>query len=186
MQEPQLYNTTDFLPLIGKYLADFRTYTGQTAPKDPWGTDYIIRPEPGTVVCSGINGTEETAITAREAAGDDVVKTYKPPYFVSSAKGVNATTVEVVFSRKTDDTTVPVNAVTINTGGAGSSTSKQRVSPTIYRFRFTLPNGFTNPGNGSNRQITLTNTIKAQDNRQLDFDKNPESGSNGNIATFTY
>lgn len=183
--EPTMFNATNFLPLIGKYVQDFRTYPTQTMPKDPWGNDYIVKPMQGTLICCGPDGTDQT-LTARVAAGDDLIVTYKPPFFISTARGINATMLELVFSRRVDDTTVTNGAVTGVTNVTGTSSSKQKIGPTIYRFLFTAPNGLASPGTNLSRRIEVITTIKSQDGQSIDTDVNPLTGLSGYIATFTY
>ncbi len=133
--EPTMFNpspaTLGMLPLIGKYMQDFRTYTGQAMPNDPWGVPYVVRPAAGTIISAGPDSTIDTTdVTARVAVDDDILVTWKPPFIISNARMINATTVEISFSRK-------INTVTVGTVTVGPSTgagTAQKISDTIYRF----------------------------------------------------
>ncbi|MBI3037527.1 prepilin-type N-terminal cleavage/methylation domain-containing protein [bacterium] len=186
--EPSMFsdNTNDDLrPLIGKYLQDYRTSTVQTKPRDPWGQDYRIRSSAGTIICAGPNGSFNTTDSGldsdRIASFDDILIAWKPPFFVSGSRAVSNVTVEVTFSRKVVDSTVPdAGAISAMTGGGGgASTAKQRVSGSLYRF--TVP---TITMNGGVHTVTLVNTIQSQD-LKTGFHLNP-NGSAGTIASFTF
>lgn len=181
-QEPLLFNSTNFLPLIGKYLQDYRTFPGQTMPKDPWGADYVVSPSAGAVICYGPDGELDTTITAanRLPGDDDILVYYKPPFFISSARGINATTIEAIFSRKVS--TVLTNAHFTSVTNGGTCNTVQKVGPTI--FRFILNTGMT--GASQVRTLTLSSAITSQDGQAL-TDYNPANPTVlGNIATFTY
>lgn len=184
-QEPEIFNSNNFLPLIGKYTQDYRTYPGQTMPKDPWGSDYVVNTQFGAVICYGPNAVSDTTLSGinRIPGGDDILTFYKPPFFISSARAINATTLEIVFSRRVTDSTVPANAVSsVTGGGAGASTAKQRIAQTIYRFILPAMTGVS-----SVRTVTMVTTITSQDGQALDTDYNPSNPAiKGNIATFTY
>lgn len=177
-QTETTYATSTFLPLIGKYMQDFRTYTGQTAPKDPWGNDYIINPQYGSVVCAGLDGANTTS-NDRIPHDDDMLMTYKPPFFVSGARAVNKTMVEVVFSRRVNHSTVAGGDFSV-APGSGAGTAVQRVSETIYRV--TIP---TMTGGPVSRTVTVTG-ITDVSTMSIELDKNPETGVTGNTAKFTF
>ncbi len=180
-QTETTYTATTALPLIGKYVQDFRTYSGQTNPKDPWGNDYIINPMYGSIVCSGIDGVNDT-VNDRLPQNDDMMATYKPPFFVSSARAINSTMVEVVFSRRIDNATVLANRFTVAGGaGGGAGTAFQRVSETVYRVSVAAMTG-----GPVARTVTVNAAVKDVTAMAIGTDLNPETGAAGNTATFRY
>ena len=182
--EPTLFPalSTDLRSLIGKYLQDYRSTTGQVNPKDPWGNDYTVRPPAGTLISRGPDGTLNTLAAARVANGDDIVVTWKPEFFVSSARALNDVTVEVQFSRKTVPTSIVGGEATVAGGaGGGVSTARSKISDTIYRF--TIP---AMTGAVVDRTVTMAIGVQAQDKTVGGWDNNPVTGTTGNIATFTF
>ncbi|MEW6711121.1 MAG: prepilin-type N-terminal cleavage/methylation domain-containing protein [Candidatus Riflebacteria bacterium] len=124
---------TDFRILIGKYLQDFRITAAQQRPNDPWGVEYRFETLAGTVTSGGPDGTITTAATAREAAGDDILVTWKPAFFVSGARAINQNIVEISFSRMVNSSTVVAGDFSIN-NGIGAPSSVQKVSNTVFRL----------------------------------------------------
>jgi prepilin-type N-terminal cleavage/methylation domain-containing protein len=173
--EPTMFDDTSFIPLIGTYLQDFRTYAEQTNPTDPWGSDYKIRPTDGVVLSYGPNGKEDSALGDRTTNTDDILTTWKPPFFVSGSRAINATTVEISFSRKVS-TAADIGAITFagNTVDAGSI---YKISDSIYRF--TVP-AMTK---GTTYDISIA-AATAQDGKGA-FDTKPD-GSLGGDSDFTY
>ncbi|HOT26786.1 MAG TPA: prepilin-type N-terminal cleavage/methylation domain-containing protein [Candidatus Ozemobacteraceae bacterium] len=187
-QTETTYTSDNFLPLIGKYIQDFRTYSGQVKPKDPWGNDYLIDKVNGSVVCTGIDGTDQTTKNAVPASpnprmpqGDDSCITYKPPFFISSAKAINSTMVEVVFSRRVASATAAVmNAAFTVTGR--TTLNVQKVSETI--FRVTLTAAMAKGTNTVNVADTITD-VNLKPIAGATADANPETGWVGKFD-FTY
>lgn len=183
-QTEKTYTATNFLPLIGKYIQDFRTYTGQTNPKDPWGSDYIINVQSGAVICCGLNGTNDTT-NSLIPLEDDMLVPYKPPFFVSSARAVNATTIEVIFSRRVLDSSLGAavaDRIAKFTLAAGepAKQSLQRVSETIYRLILAAPM------NRGNKTVTVDTAVTDQNTLAIGTHNNPETGGAGNVITFTF
>lgn len=165
----------DFRPLIGKYLQDYRKTTTQVMPFDPWGNEYVVRAVPGTIITAGGNGAIDTTdVTSRVAAGDDILITWKPGYYVTTIRAVNLTTVDVTFSRKA--------AAPIATGlslGAITSTAVQKIND--YKYRFTVP------AMTAGTAYTGTVTFVAALDGAAAFDANPfddGSGTNGGVRRF--
>ena len=182
-QTETTYATDTFLPLIGKYMQDFRTYTGQTNPKDPWGSDYLIKLQSGVVLCCGLNGVDNTA-NSQTALEDDMLVPYKPPFFVSGARAVNATTIEVIFSRRVLDTSLGGTTAlrlakfTLPAGSTGQSV--QRVSETIYRIILTSPMA------RGNKTISVAAAVTDQNGLAIGTHTNPETGAAGDTKDFVF
>ena len=174
--EPNVFgaNATDkFSTLIGKYLQDYRTFAAQVNPVDPWGNDYFFDVANGVILSNGPDGIRDTTdFTTRVGADDDILVTWKPPYYVSGARAINQTTVEVTFSRKVDGT--PSGALT----PARIIANVQKISDTIFRFILSEPLVKTDPA--TNYFITI-NAIPAQDGRPT-FDNNPETLAAGGVS----
>jgi len=169
--EPNMFNSVDNLtPLIGKYLHDFRTFTGQLIPRDPWGRDYVVRPTDGTVISGGPNGTIDTPSGNRLPSGDDLLIAWKPPFFISDARTAGTNYVDVTFSRKIQSGPTQAN-ITFVGGTPTAQGDGLRLSDTIFRIPVS--------GSAAGRTIRITNsTVTAQDGKNS-FDTNP-SGSPGN------
>ncbi len=160
---------SNLLPLIGKYMQDYRSFAGQQNPVDPWGNDYYFAADFGVALSNGPNGTRDTVdFTSRISSLDDMLVTWKPPYFVSGARAINRTTVEVTFSRKVDGT--PTGAFT----PARTVVNVQKVSDTV--FRFILDNA--TPLAVATPYYITVNAIAAKDGRAT-FDLNPQTGTSG-------
>jgi prepilin-type N-terminal cleavage/methylation domain-containing protein len=157
--ETAMFNETNFLPLIGKYLQDFRTFPGQTQPLDPWANDYDFLADAGVIWSYGPNGNDDSAVSAltRNPSGDDIMVTWKPDFFLASARRINDTTLEIGFSRKVS-TTTPL-AIGHVTAPAGISVV-QKISDTIFRLKFNAVLATTGT-------VTLSTGLSAQDGRQL-------------------
>ncbi len=145
-------------PLIGKYLQDFRSFTGQVMPRDPWGNDYEYEVDSGAIWSRGPDGISGVAADARviSANADDLLVTWKPDFVIASARRINNTTLEVSFSRKVNTATLNTAAVTAPAG----CTSVQKVSASIFRFIFPAVAGPTGT-------FTLAGTVAATDGRTL-------------------
>lgn len=157
--EQKMFNSSDFLVLIGKYMQDFRTYTTQNSPHDPWGVPYIIRPAIGVVLSYGPDGELDTTdVTARLPVDDDIMIIWKPPFIISGIRPINELTVEVSFSRKIDTLTEGTFSVTDGTI-TRTGISKQKISDSIYRI---VLNGVMTKG--QTYTATLT-TVTAQDTK---------------------
>ncbi|GAB4272852.1 MAG: hypothetical protein Kow0029_11990 [Candidatus Rifleibacteriota bacterium] len=170
--EPQMFNASNFLPLIGKYLQDYRNTSNQLMPVDPWSNDYNFDVQTGAVWSSGPNGTDESA-GLRNAGGDDILQTWKPDFFVIAARKINSRTLEISFSRKVSalapaDVSVPAPV--------GAATNIQKISDSVFRALF----GADLPVSGT---VTVANTVTAQDGRALSASTKPD-GSVSNTATF--
>ena len=174
--EPSMFTTNatydNFTALIGKYMQDFRKTSTQIAPTDPWSSDYHVFPAAGSIVSGGPDGTITTVATAREPAGDDILVTWKPQFFVSSAKKINPTTIELIFTRKLLATSVAAGDISA-TGYTASTFNK--ISDTIYRFKSTTAiTGGT---------VTVTDTaITAQDGKAIYAAENKPDGTACNVA----
>ena len=178
--EPTMYNSSNFLGLIGKYMQDFRKSDGQISPVDPWGREYIIIPQSGAIVSYGPDGIAGASYdhNVRLAGGDDILVTWKPPFFVSAARAISARAVEVTFSRKIATVSASLSLVpaVIATG------SPRRISDTVYRFGLA-----TDMNRGTTYTLTLP-TATSQDGK-VGFHANPETPgdpNSGQRATFTY
>lgn len=172
--EPTPFTGSDFRPLIGKYLQDYRTFAGQTMPRDPWGRDYQINVQEGTIICPGPNGQNETG-NSRTAGGDDLVITWKPPFIVASARMISDTTMDIFFSRKIK-TLTSAHLPASTSGGKTISGTPQKISDTQYRI--------TLSGNAAGEKITLVSgpgQVEAQDGKAT-WDPRPEGGL-GNEVT---
>lgn len=175
--------------LIGKYIQDYRTYANQNNPIDPWGNDYAVIASEGTILSMGPDGYRQTALSARVPSGDDILVTWKAPFFLASARAVNQNTIEVIFSRKIKDVSGKVAttlfSATPATAAPLAASTVQRISDTIYRFTTT---GAMNSGIGSVNVTAIigSNLIEAMDGKSVAFDNNPETGATGATYTFTY
>ncbi|HAE37302.1 MAG TPA: hypothetical protein DCG57_01545 [Candidatus Riflebacteria bacterium] len=175
--EPKLFNDTRLLPLIGKYLQDYRTTSTQENPVDPWNNDYIVNSMEGVLYSMGPNGRTDSTITDRVPGGDDILVTWKPPFIVSSAQAVNNTTVEIVFSRKVID--LSGAAAGYATMAPVATGNIQKISDTIYRFKVGALTA------GTEYTLTIAG-VTAQDNK-ASFNKRPEDNvTDGGIVKFTY
>ena len=188
--EPSSFAAGNLTGLIGKYMQDYRTFDGQVNPVDPWGNDYEVLPVEGVVLSWGPDGTRQTNITSGDTSrmplGDDILVSWKPPFFVSSARAVNQNTVEVVFSRKIKHISDDADKYfTLSTAGVKATTKVMKVSDTVYRFV-----------TGANLSKNTNYTVEAlpgaalicgQDNKD-NFDSNPTHGIGitGAEAIFTY
>lgn len=171
---------TDFPALIGKYIQDFRAFATQTAPLDPWGSEYVIYIASGTILSFGPNAVKET--TGREPLGDDLIASWKPEFFVSDVKKVGDDKVELTFTRKVS--TLGAAVVTLTGAGAGASTGlpSQKMSDTVYRFPL---DAAITPNATFSASIT-TNEVVAQDGKiLLATDLKPDGVSPANIASYT-
>lgn len=190
--EPSSFAATNLTGLIGKYMQDYRTFNGQVNPVDPWGNDYEILPVEGVVLSWGPDGIRQTNIASgddsRRPLGDDILVSWKPPFFISSARAVNQNTVEVVFSRKIKHISGNATTYFALAGGGNSvkaATAVIKVSDTVYRFVTTI-NLIKNPPT----TYTVTGTpgataISGQDGKIV-FDSIPTTGTTGSAASFTY
>lgn len=154
--EPAMFNDSDFLSLIGKYLQDYRTFPTQTQPLDPWANDYQVLPAPGVIWSFGPNGVDDSAGTAanRVPAGDDIMVTWKPDFFLSSATKINATTIDISFTRKVS------SLANANISAPAGISVVQKISDSIFRLKFSAVLGVP-PFN-----VTVVN-VTAQDTRTL-------------------
>lgn len=183
LTEPTPFATSTFLPLIGRYMQDFRTFPGQTIPRDPWGNDYKVDCAKGIIVSAGPDGNDDTSATYTGSGGakeDDILSIIKPPFFIT-ARALGDKMVEITFSRKVKDAEVDNTEVAI-TNPALTSISKQKVSATIYRFSF---------ASAMTPKKTHTATIAAggvtsQDGNSIGTDINPNTGNNGRTVDFDY
>lgn len=182
--ESKLFSGTDLTKLIGKYLQDYRTFTGQVNPVDPWGNDYVIIPQEGVVMSKGPDGAAQT--TARIVQGDDLIATWKPPFFVAGARGVNQNTIEVSFSRKINDSTgvTSIAFAPTATNALGNMTVSaklvQKVSDTVYRISLD-----TSMVKGRKYNVTVSQRV-SQDGKSS-YDANPDGTDNtGSLAICDY
>ncbi len=156
--EPKMFGAnseTTLEPLIGKYLQDYRKNSTQDNPVDPWGNDYYIDVDAGTIGSNGPDGARDVAVDSRDVADDDLLVTWKPDFFVATARRVNSNTLEIVFSRKVEAFT----HANVTTPADGASSSK--ISDTIFRVTFTA--ALSDPP----QTLVVANTVKAQDGRTL-------------------
>lgn len=186
--ESSSFASTNLTGLIGKYMQDYRTFNGQVNPVDPWGNDYQILPQEGVVMSWGPDGQIQTDITTGDAArrplGDDILVTWKPPFFVSSVRAVNQNTVEVVFSRKIKYISGAATLYfTINNTTVKAATNVIKVSDTVYRFITTA--NLVKLTTYTVTAIPAVGKIEGQDNK-ASFDSNPSTGTTGATASFTY
>ncbi len=177
--EPTPFTGTDLRTIIGRYLQDYRKLTGQINPIDPWGSEYLIRTDDGVILSPGPNRIADTAAGTLVAAVDDLLETWKPPFTVASARAINATTVDVVFTRKLSATPAANFISSITNAAAGASTAVTKISDTI--FRFTVPALTTSQ---SHVMTTLTN-VNAMDGK-IGLHTTKPDGTAGNTFTFTY
>ncbi len=194
MEDTMWKVSSDTRGLIGKYMQDFRATPTQMLPRDPWGNDYFFSATHGVILSRGPNSALDTtavAIASRTPLIDDLLVTWKPPFMISSAKALGSDTVELVFSRKIDETTWPAGAfntwiqVKDTTGAvpAGAFTERRRLSATIYRFIHNY--AITTPGATVEFIDNTDNTLvpHAEDGRDT-FDLRPD-GTAGHSASFT-
>ena len=170
--EPKSYGANPlekkkFLPLVGRYLQDFRTSAQTTSPIDPWGNDYKLDEKTGAIWSSGPDGSNQSA-NSRAPVGDDLLSTWKPDFFVATARRIDSKTLEIVFSRKVD--ALLANQITAHE--AGSTIIK--ISDTIFRVNF------LNPLPTVSSTVTVAGAVAAQDGRLLS-----EAGAkpDGGLAT---
>lgn len=169
-------NTQDLRSLIGKYLQDFRKTAGQQMPVDPWQNDYEYDVAAGSIWSYGPDGVSGVAAGSREVTTgeDDVLVTWKPDFFIVSARKVNSTTIEITFSRKITDGSLTTALVTPLPALATVCSAVQKVSPSIYRLVFDAL-----PANGT---VTISD-LAAQDGRLLSVSDKPDNPA-ANTATF--
>ncbi|GAB1354828.1 hypothetical protein MASR1M12_35670 [Erysipelotrichia bacterium] len=173
--EPSMFAASDMTKLIGKYLQDYRTFADQKNPVDPWNTDYFVSAQEGVVLSHGPDGIRDTtdaALPDRIALDDDLLVTWKPPFFVSGARPINPTTIEVSFSRKlSGNPTATVGAIGITV---------QKVSDSVFRLVLATPMT-------KGTSYTVTVTAAASQDGKSSFDPNPDgTDTTGFKATFTY
>jgi len=149
-------STDNFRTLIGRYLQDFRAYEDQAAPIDPWSNDYKIDASAGVIYSCGPNGDDdsETTVVTRVPSGDDIMVTWKPDFFLATAKRVNARTIDISFSRRVDSLAVA------DIDSPNTIDVVQKISDTIYRLRFSADLSLTGT-------VQVVNTIQSQDGRLL-------------------
>ncbi len=171
--EPKSYGANPlekkkFLPLVGRYLQDFRTSAQTTSPIDPWGSDYKLDEKTGAIWSSGPDGISQSD-NSRAPVGDDLLSTWKPDFFVATARRIDSKTLEIVFSRKVFDP-LPANQITAHE--AGSTIIK--ISDTIFRV------SFVNPLPTVSSNVSVAGAVAAQDGRLLS-----EAGAkpDGGLAT---
>lgn len=173
--------TNDMTGLIGRYIQDFRAASDQKLPKDPWGNDYHFDVSAGSIWSSGADGVDDVTaggnLRIAPAGKDDILITWKPEFFLATARKVNATTLELVFSRKVTSSTLLAANVKGNAGSGAASNSITPVSDTVFRAVFAATP--LTPV-----EIT-TNTVQAMDGRMLlDSNKQPDNTTNANRASF--
>jgi len=137
--EPKMFGAnseTSLVPLIGKYLQDYRKNSTQINPVDPWGNDYYIDVDAGTVGSNGPDGARDVADDSRDTADDDLLTTWKPEFFLATARLVNTTTLELVFSRKINSATLLEANVKGSDGSGAASNGIVQVSDTVFRASF--------------------------------------------------
>ncbi len=170
--EPMSYTTAnDMTGLIGKYMQDFRSTTGQKLPIDPWGNDYHFDVAAGAIWSGGPDGIDNS-VGSRIPSGDDLLTTWKPEFFLATARKVNTTTLELIFSRKITSTTL----VKGNVSATAACDSIQKISDTVFRATFAAAP--TSP------VVITTNTVQAQDNRMLLSTYKKPDDTNANEASF--
>ena len=178
--EPTVFSGPSLLPLIGKYLSDYRRFAGQINPVDPWGNDYTVRTDDGAIICGGANRFIDTVSPNTVASYDDILEIWKPPFTLSSCRAINTTQVEVNFSRKVVDSSVTSGAIVSITNPGSASTVKFKISDTTYRF--TVAPALTT---GVNHLLTTLTTFNAQDGK-VGLHAIKADGSFGEVASFTY
>ncbi len=186
--ETEMFTTGNvWTDLIGKYLQDFRTVDTQTAPIDPWGNDYQISVAEGAVWSygpDGLAGNGTLPTTGRFPTGDDILKTWKPEFFISDARVVGeGNTVEVTFTRKIsdyDEANVPTDITMTPAGGIDADNNTfQRVSDTVCRITF--DDAVTYAGGIATITFdTAAITVTAQDGKTLDSTDLKPDGSAAN------
>jgi prepilin-type N-terminal cleavage/methylation domain-containing protein len=148
--EATMFAGTNLLSIIGKYLPDYRIVAGQTMPKDPWGNDYFMDVKNGVVWSAGPNGKTEGNYTdpaavapallfTRIAVGDDVLGQWKPGFFISDAKAVSPTSLDIFFSRKIGT----LVAAKVGVSDAGAPALSNEIADSLrkindYQYRFQL------------------------------------------------
>lgn len=188
-RESTAYTRTDFLGLIGKYLAEFRSDPAdatQVAPKDPWGFPYQIDPQRGLIWSSGENGTNESGGTTMVPLGDDLGVTWKPEFFISSVEPLAANRVRVNFSRRLDSS-VSLSANYANFTVTNPNLTAQ--APCAYESKtsivFTLTGAMTQ---STTHDFTIADgaNITAADGRLLRAANKNELGTAANVRRFNY
>ncbi|MBF0499482.1 MAG: type II secretion system protein GspG [Candidatus Riflebacteria bacterium] len=169
--EPAAWNSsTDLRGLIGKYLQDFRT-TGsdQKMPRDPWGNDYVVDNAFGYILSKGLNG--KTDSIKRFAIGDDILITWKSPFFVS-VKYNNPTSYDLIFSRKVNTAIFPLTAEVIKGSDAVQlTTDPVNISDTQFHCMLSTPlvTGYY--------VVTVDDHVTARDGQTLGAEgSNPNGG----------
>ncbi|MFZ5953046.1 MAG: prepilin-type N-terminal cleavage/methylation domain-containing protein [Candidatus Rifleibacteriota bacterium] len=175
------FTGNDLRLLVGRYLQDFRVTATQQRPNDPWGVEYRFETLAGTVTSGGPDGTITTAATAREPAGDDILVTWKPVFFVSGARAINQNIVEISFSRMVNTTTVAAADFTIN-NGIGNPSSVQKISNTVFRLIT------ANMTAGTTYTLTITDaSITALDGKAIAAaDLKPDNTTTANVISFVF
>ncbi|MBF0543360.1 MAG: prepilin-type N-terminal cleavage/methylation domain-containing protein [Candidatus Riflebacteria bacterium] len=187
---------SDLRPLIGKYIEDFRKNNLlQLLPRDAYGNDYSINPTYGLIISYGPDHKLNMTASdwkARRSRGDDLVTAYLPPFYLMRVSPLNRREFEVEFSRKILTSSISTtNFYWLHWGthtivNAGDATERPdgrlfRISPTIFRFRFTSDTGSLTAGGDYRLYV---DGISAQTGRSLstaDSDDQPgyESSSSG-------
>lgn len=174
-REPIMFKEEDLRSLIGTYLQDYRIFDKQENPLDPWGNEYEVNASAGVVLSWGPNGKLDSEdIAKRKASGDDLIVTWKPDFFLSSARRISARVLEINFSRKVG--TLASGSVNIPAG----CTSIQQVSASVYRLIY--PASVTLPLTGSGN-VEIVGSVASQDGRPLSVSKNP-NGEPANKITY--
>ncbi len=176
--EPSVATQSDFRPLIGKYMQDFRTSAAQTMPVDPWGGNYVLWPWDGYIVCAGPDGVVNTSSNSSaliSPQNDDILQQYKTPYYISSVRALSNTKVEVQFSRRVMSSTVANDELVVD--GTNTSNMALKISDTI--FHFVLPTALT-----TGNHTAVVGSVTALD-YQTAYQLKPD-GSAGNTVTFKY
>lgn len=180
----------DMRTLIGKYLQDFRQNDpNQERPRDPWNVSYYVNATYGVLLAAGPNNfldsSGSTDLAARTAKKDDIMVTWKPPFFVSGAKAIASNCIELELTRPASDTTVAAADFTLSTGQTVASV--QQTAPTLIRLYIDTSAGAFLAG-GTACTVTV-DEIEAKDTRKMgaaagDYDLRPD-GTKGNEITFT-
>jgi len=176
--EPQVATQSDFRPLIGKYIQDFRTSEAQKMPADPWGGNYDLWAKDGYIVCGGPNGIIDTSSGSTALippALDDILIRYKSPFYVSSIRALTNIKVEVQFSRRVQ---TPAAGVLI-IDGSNTANTVLKISDTI--FHFIIPTSLTQ---GTHTGVITAGSVTALD-QQNTFQSKPD-GTVGNAVSFKY
>ncbi|MBF0501056.1 MAG: prepilin-type N-terminal cleavage/methylation domain-containing protein [Candidatus Riflebacteria bacterium] len=165
----------EMTPLIGKYLQDFRSTANQKMPIDPWGSPYELKVADGYIRTYGPDRTPGV-VTKRVVTGDDLLVTWKPPYYIS-LKYVTPDSVDVIFTRKVANTPA-FGVLTLDHGATTASVVK--ISDT--QFRFTLAAPLT----GATHYTGVVAAVPSLDGATgAPYDDIPNSpGTEGNTDTF--